>query len=411
MKRFLMIANEFPPIGGSGVQRSVKFAKYLPAAGYEPVVVCKAYSGGLKDETLLKDLPKTIKRYDLKSVDWVDAKGFIGKVKRAIGTRILTPDAEVIWYLQHRKTVLKILDQHDIKLVYSTSYPYSDHLMAAYIKKKRPDVKWVVDFRDEWTNNPYFKEKWWMRLRYPFERRMETMIVNSCNYLVTNTPFMLANFLKDTPSLADRSAFIPNGFDHDDFSEYQVSNQSNERFHLIYAGALYGRRKPDHVLQALHNLIVDGRIQKEKVSIEFIGNIHAHVMTALKERFQLESVLFTTGYMAHDALLKHMGHANLLVLIESEKNFYTGKVFEYIKLGVPILATVPPDGAAAQVITETETGDVIPVEDVPGIEALILERYQQWQKSELNYQPSYQAIERYGRKAQAQALAKCFDNA
>ncbi|RXV60054.1 glycosyl transferase [Fusibacter sp. A1] len=406
-----MIANEFPPIGGSGVQRSAKFAKYLPEFGYEPIIVTKKYCGGLYDESLLKDLPSDLKRHDLESTDWVNGKGFLGKVKRAVGTRIFIPDAEFFWYRKNRKHVLSLVDEFNITILYSTSYPYSDHLLAEYIKRKRPHVKWIADFRDEWTNNPYSTEKLWMRLRHPIERKLELGIVENCDFLITNTPFMLKNFITDTPDIAHHSTYIPNGFDHDDFADYRQSNQDNDRFHMVYSGALYGRRKPDHVLMALSELIGEGAIDRDRVSIEFIGNYHEHIMKGHADHFCLDGVMSVTGYMSHGDLLNHMGKANLLLLIESEKNFYTGKVFEYIKLNIPVLATVPIDGAAASVILDTNTGDVVNTEDVTAIKQSIHSRYVQWTQGEQRYEPDVDAIEKFSRKAQTEALAKCFKKA
>jgi glycosyltransferase involved in cell wall biosynthesis len=411
VKKVLIIANEFPPIGGAGVQRSAKFAKYLPAFNYEPIIVTKKYQAGLYDESLLKDLPTDLKRFNLESTDWVTGSGFVGKVKRAIGTRLFVPDAEYFWYRNNRKFVLSLVDEYNITIIYSTSYPYSDHLMGEYIKLKRPHVKWIVDFRDEWTNNPYSKEKLWMKLRHPLERKMERRITSNCDYLVTNTPFMLNNFIQDTPRLNYHSTFIPNGFDHDDFLEYKKSNEQNERFHMVYSGALYGRRKPDQVLQALSELLKEGTVDRDKVSVEFIGNYHEHIMKAHETKFELEGIMSVTAYMSHGLLLNHMGRANLLLLIESEKNFYTGKVFEYIKMEIPVLATVPVDGAAASVINDTATGDVVDIEDVYAIKQALKKRYVEWLEDKVVYEPNEEAINRFGRKAQTEALAKCFKDA
>jgi glycosyltransferase involved in cell wall biosynthesis len=410
VKNVLIIANEFPPIGGSGVQRSVKFAKYLPQEGYNPIVITKAYAGGLYDESLLKDLPSDLVRFDLPSVDLLNQPGLIGKIKRAIGTRVMVPDGEYFWYLKNRKRVLEILDQFAITLIYSTSYPYSDHLLGLYLKKKRPHMKWVVDFRDEWTNNPYHSEKWWMKVRYPLERRMELTIVNQCDYLITNTPFMLENFLRDTPSIKNRSAFIPNGFDESDFQSYTLCNQDNQQFVMMYSGALYGRRRPDFVLQALSELILEGTINKEDLRLDFIGNFKVANMESLMAFYKLQGLMHVTGYMKHNELLGHMAQANLLLLIESEKNFYTGKVFEYIKLGMPILATVPLDGAAASVVRDTNTGNVVDVEDVGAIKQSLIKYYSDWKRGKVEYAPNLEAIKAFSRQAQTNALAKCFDS-
>lgn len=410
MQKVMIIANEFPPIGGSGVQRSANLVKHLPAQGYQPVVISRAYTHGLYDDTLCRDLPQSAQIYRFASFDFLNRPGLVGKLLRFVATRLFIPDGELFWYLRNRKKTLKILDEQAIKIVYSTSYPYSDHLMARYIKKRRPDIRWVTDFRDEWTNNPYFEAQFYMRLRAPFERQMEADIVKCCDYLITNTPFMLANFLADASYKKQVACFIPNGYNEMDFVGYQLNNQYNERFRIIYMGALYGNRRPDHALQAISDLLTSGAIARDKLQLEFIGNYHQHIMQGLIDKYDLADVMSITPYMAHDALLKHMSQANLLLLIESEKNFYTGKVFEYIRMQIPILATVPVDGAAAQVVNETKTGSVVPFADVAAIGAALQSAYRSWQRGAVDFTPDQSAIARYSWQAHATSIASCFED-
>lgn len=409
MQKVMIIANEFPPIGGSGVQRSANLVKHLPEQGYQPIVVSKAYTHGLYDDTLCRDLPENAQIYRLPSFDFLNRSGLWGKLLRAMATRLFVPDGEVFWYLRNCKKALKILDEQAIKIVYSTSYPYSDHLMARYIKKRRPHIRWITDFRDEWTNNPYFEDQLYMRLRAPFERKMEGDIVKRCDYLITNTPFMLANFLADASYKKQAACFIPNGYNEMDFVDYQLNNQHNARFKIIYMGALYGNRRPDYALQAISDLITSGTIAKGELQLEFIGNYHQHIMQGLIDKYDLADVMSVTPYMAHDALLKHMSQANLLLLIESEKNFYTGKVFEYIRMQIPILATVPVEGAAAQVVNETQTGRVVPFADVDAIGVALLNAYRSWQSGDVDFTPDQTAIVRYSWQAHAASIARCFE--
>ncbi|HZK49472.1 MAG TPA: glycosyltransferase [Thermoleophilia bacterium] len=411
MNKLLMILNEFPPIGGSGVQRSTKFVKYLPAVGYAPYVVTRAYSGGLRDESLLKDLPEGLHRLDLERPDWVDGTGVIGRVRRLIGTRLMVPDAEVFWYLRHRERVLAWLDAEHIDLLYSTSYPYSSHLMALYLKRRRPHVAWVADFRDEWTNNPYSRDQLLKRLRFPAERRMEKAVVAGCDYLVANTPRMLENFVADTPGVRDRSAAIPNGFDPDDFADYAPRNQGNEKFRIVYAGALYGRRRPDYVLQALAELIASADVDPARLEVEFVGNIHEDRIRRLVAGDALDAVVKVTPYMAHGSLMGHLAAANVLLLIESEVNFATGKVFEYIRMGIPIVATVPLEGEAARVVRETRTGAAVDFADVAGIRDALAASYRAWCDGRASFAPEAAIIQRYSRRVQTEALGRCLEAA
>lgn len=155
MRKVLIIANQFPPMGGSGVQRSVKFVKHLRSFGYEPVVFTREVGNmPLKDETLLKDIPDGVKIYRTKPYECVEAKGIFRIPGKVLG-KFMIPDTARLWEHFSKKAVMDVIDKEGIDLIYTTSAPYSDHLLGLYIKKKRPDIKWVVDFRDEWTNNPY----------------------------------------------------------------------------------------------------------------------------------------------------------------------------------------------------------------------------------------------------------------
>lgn len=407
MTKLLIIANEFPPIGGSGVQRSTNLVKHLPQNGVKPYVVTKKYTHGLYDDTLLENIPEEVEIIRLESFDFVNRMGFIGKILRFIATRFFVPDPEVFWYKNNLKKVLNIIKKENIKYIYSTSYPYSDHLMARDIKEHVKDVKWITDFRDEWTNNPYFTEKLHYKIRYLFEKPMEKDIVKKCDYLITNTPFMLENFLKDTPEKKEKSTFIPNGYNEKDFENYEVKNQNNKVFKMTYMGALYGKRKPDYFLEALKDVIEEGRIDRDKIQIEFIGNYHTDVMEGLKSRYNLDGVMQIKSYMSHKDLLEYMSYSNLLILIESEKNFYTGKIFEYIRMGIPILATLPKDGAAASVIYQTNTGMVTSFEDVKEIKEKITYYYDRWLSGEISYQPKKEEIEKYSWNSHAQSILNC----
>lgn len=408
MKKILVIAAEFPPMGGPGVQRTAKFVKYLVREGYHPVVVTRKHDMGLKDFSLLQDLEKYT-RYDLSGHDWVNGKGLLGRMKYFLSTRLFFPDADVFWYRKHRRKVLEILKSEKIDWVYSTSYPYSDHLMGLFVKANNPLVKWVVDFRDEWTNNPYNQGHWHKKFRLLIERRMEKRVLKACDYLITNTPFMLENFINDTPELADHSTFIPNGFDEEDFQSYQIRNENNKKFKIVYVGSLYGRRIPDYFFEAIAQLKRENTVMTDSMEIEFIGNYHRKKMDLYIEQFDLQEVLIISDYVPHDQLLERVSFANALLLIEREKTFYTGKIFEYLKMGIPILATVPLDGAAASVINRTDTGIVVDAEDIHGIKNAVQKLYKDWKKNGTVYKPNEVAINTYSRKSQAKQLIQCFE--
>lgn len=410
MLKALIIANEFPPMGGSGIQRSSKFVKYLPQFEIEPVVVTKEYVGSLRDESLLKELPDHLKVFALPPYDMLHRKGIFALPFKAVGRFLMIPDAEFLWQRLNRKRVLEIIDREQIGTIYTTSFPYSSHLLGLYLKKKRPNIRWVVDFRDEWTNNPYYEDMPWMRFRLPIERKLEKQVCEKCDYFITNTPFMLKNFVKDAPVLEGKSTFIPNGYDGDDFVDFDQIKSAADRFTITYTGSLYGRRNLVEFFTAVDRLVKDGRIEIADLSIRIVGNIAPDVLEGFKNDYSLESCLTAYGYMAHRESIKKLYESHVLLLSMGSgkglENFYSGKVFEYIRVNRPILATVPFNGAAASIIRETGTGTVVDSEDIDGIEKAILSYYQAWKGGQIPHEPEWKAIEKYSRYEQTKALAQ-----
>lgn len=412
MEKVLIIANEFPPMGGAGVQRSIKFTKYLPEFGYEPIVVTKEYKGTLVDESLLHDLPKDLKIHRLKGYDLVNHKGIMRLPMKFIGLKMVSPDPEYFWYRMNRDKVAKLIEEEGIQLIYTTSFPYSSHLMGVYLKKKMPHLRWIVDFRDEWTNNPYHLDSLYMKLRLGAEKKMEYEVTSNCDYLVTNTPFMLKNFVKDNPRLENRSTFIPNGYDSDDFAGLENVQADKEKFVITYTGSLYGRRNLNEFLDGLKLAIDSGAIDKNDLEIRIVGNIYESVMNEYAKAYNLEGVMKQYGYLPHKESIEMLMKSQILLLVigsgKGSENFYTGKIFEYINVNRPILAIVPPKGAAAQVIEQTETGTVVGTEDIEGIQNSLIQYYTAWKNGGINHSPKWDEIQTFSRKKQTEQLSKIF---
>lgn len=418
MNKVLMVAYQFPPVGGSGVQRSAKFAKYLPSFGWEPVVLTRDNKKmTLRDESLLKELSPDIEiirtpAYDLTVLPWV-----LSKVGKFIAWKILVPDGEVLWMKNAVRACLERIKKGDIKAIYTTSYPYSDHLMGLEVKKHFPDLLWLADFRDEWTNNPYLFDKPHRVSRMKKEKEMEKEVLEKADILVTNTPIMKRNFVRLNPEfgLESKMHVIPNGFDTADFERLEKKNINNPLFTITYTGALYGRRKPDLFLEAVGNLVRMGKINKEKICIRFIGSFKHDVLQGLIKSNALVGAVETISYMEHEQCIKSMMESDALLLIEGggpgSEAFYTGKIFEYIQTGNPILAVIPEKGAAAELIRSTKTGIICDWADIKAIEEGFADMYNSWEKNECIISPDENEIARYDRKALTNSLADLLDRA
>lgn len=412
MEKVLIIANEFPPMGGAGVQRTTKFVKYLRDFGYEPVVVTKEHVADLTDKSLLSDIPEGIKIYRLKPYDTVNRKGILRIPMKFLGTRLLSPDSEYFWYRFNMDRVRDIIKKEGIRLVYTTSFPYSSHLMGLEIRRSLEGIRWIADFRDEWTNNPYHRDSVYKRIKFKGEKRMELSVTASCDYFITNTPLMLENFISDDSSLKERSTFIPNGYDEEDFQGLENRRDGKDKFVITYTGSLYGRRNLDEFMDGLKLLTDSGQVAKDDLEIRIVGNIYDKVIDAYAQKYNLEGQIKSYGYLPHKESIQMLFNSDIILLVigkgKGSRNFYTGKIFEYIRAHRPILAIVPQDGVAADVIRETRTGTVVDPEDIQGVSRAIREYYKDWKDGRTGHDPQWEMVRKYSRKSQTQRLANIF---
>jgi glycosyltransferase involved in cell wall biosynthesis len=416
MKKVLMIAYQFPPTGGSGVQRTVKFAKYLPGFGWEPVVLTReAGRMKLRDESLMREIPDGLEVIRTPPVDLTELPGPLSKVGKFVAWKLLIPDGEILWMRRALGIAARRLGKGDIDCIYTTSYPFSDHLLGLEAKRRFPGLPWVADFRDEWTNNPYYLDKPCHAWRRKREREMEKSVLAGAERLIANTPIMKRNFVEANPgiNLDKRMTVIPNGFDPDDFNGYRSSMPRNDRFTVTYTGSLYGRRKPDSFLKAVGNLVRLGTIHPDTIRIRFIGNIKRKPILGAIAKNGLRDIVEIIPYMEHAECIENMQKSDVLLLLEGGKGseaFYTGKLFEYIQARRPILALVPADGAAAELIRETMTGIVCGWEDVKCIEKGLSDLYGRWAGGRLEIEPDEREIMKYDRSVLTGMLASVFDD-
>lgn len=411
MKKVLMIAYQFPPMGGSGVQRSAKFAKYLERYGWNPTVLT-VEATGLQDDSLTEDLKHVeiirTKPYNLAALP--KPLNLIGKI---LTRKFFSPDAEWLWYKMNRKKVLRMIGEIAPDVLYTTSYPYSDHLMGYDIKKAYPEIPWVVDFRDEWMNNPYIWDMNYPKWRIRRETKMEHKVVTNCDFFITNTPLMLKSFQEDYP-LGDNYAVIPNGYDASDFEGINLKPENRQKLVMTFTGAMYGRRKPDPFLKALKLAIDEGVIDGERIEVNFVGSFTREHRERVTEILGSNKIVQFVSYLPHKKSIEFLMNSDVLLLIMDSgvgaEKFYSGKIFEYINTGKTIMGLVPVNGAAADVIRDTRTGIVADIQDLEGIKGAIVDIYERWNKNELAIEPNWEEIHQYDRILLTKKLSHIFDH-
>ncbi len=413
MKKVLIIANNYPPMGGPGVQRSCKFVKYLKEFDYESIVFTREMTKGLLDNSLFDDLPEH-KIYRTKAYDFTQWPGIFSLIGKVISRKLMIPDGDYLWQVKSFTKAVEVIEREKIDVIYSTSFPYSDHLLGMKLKKRFPKLTWVVDFRDEWTKNPYIIDMNYSNYRRKKEIKMETEVIDLCDGFIANTSYMLDNFLEDYKQLEGKSHVITNGFDDTDFERYDTNYIYRDDFKITYAGAMYGRRKPEKFFKAISNLFEKGLMDKSVIKIRLIGDMDINRIKGYISNCNLKDIVTMEDYLPHKEAIQALTESDVLLLLIGEgkgaKNFASGKIFEYINCNRPIIGVVPRVGAAADIIGETKAGVICETSSVEEIEAGVLELYNRWISKDLIRELNYSAINKYHRRQLTSKLAAIFDD-
>lgn len=436
-KKVLVIAYYYPPLSGSGVQRTLKFVKYLREFGWEPVVITVGKSNyPLKDRTLLKEIPNDLELHRIEEPKEIGSKvvselmnlynsilnnnlmeQYLEAIKHTNHiTDLLLPDSNILWANNVFKEIDKLIDFDSIDLIYTTSGPYSDHIIGYFLKKKY-DKPWVVDFRDEWTNNPYAeynKEGLLYQLHYD----MESNIINYADKVITVTPPSYDNYKEIFKVEDNRLVLITNGYDEKDFSKNEEKRLNpNKKFTITHNGLFYSIRTPETFLIALNNLIKKELVNKNEIRVNFSWTEDIERWEAIIKNLNLDGIVEFKGYMTHEESIDMCWESDLLLLVvgagERNKAVYTGKVFEYLRLCKPILSLSPKESIVEKMVIETKRGVNVEFEDIALIEEQILFFYNGWKENNIYGLDLAinDKITRYERRNLTLKLAREFDEA
>jgi glycosyltransferase involved in cell wall biosynthesis len=431
MKNVLIVAYIFPPLAGSGVQRTLKFVNYLRSFGWKPIVVT---TGQLNfpqiDFTLVDEIPKDIQVIringqdsltgdDIQNIikiydDLIKDKTILDDYLTLIsgGRAALVPDNCISWANNVIKQIDTLIDINKIDMIYTTSGPYSDHIVGYYLKKKF-NKPWVADFRDEWTNNAYSNvDK--QSLLYKVHYGMEETIVNFADAVIATTPLASYNYATIFDLPKEKVFTITNGYDEKDFEKIEMENLEikHDKFTIIHNGLLYLIRTPDTFLNAIHNLIQKGLIPREKIRVQFTGTKDDGKWEKYISDLKLDDIVEFSGYLSHKESLKKAASADVLLLIvgpgEKNKSMYPGKIFEYLRLGKPIISLSPIGGVVDELIKKTNRGYNVDFHDISAIEEAIYELYNKWNNNKLLKLPINSDIRQFERKELTRQLVSVF---
>ncbi len=429
----LMIPYYFPPSGGSGVQRTLKFVKYLPEFGCEPVVLtAKNADYPAYDQTLVKEIPKGVRVYRSKIIEpYAVYRKLTGKkMGEALDVSLLTlgakkrhlserfsewvrdaffvPDARIGWLPFAVEMGKKIIRRENIDLLYTTAPPYTTLLIGLFLKRAT-GLPWLVDFRDSWIGW-LTAPQWRPKLSRQLELWMERSVLREADRILVVSGGIKEDLLSRHPHLDDaRWVLLPNGYDTRDFENVPAPPKDN-RLTLTYTGSLYGPRNPHYLLLALKELFEEKPELRQQLKFKFIGRIGETILKELRQP-EFEGVFETLPYLKHKESVGHLlaGDVSLLIIDDApvNKGILTGKLFEYIGARRPILA-LAPEGNAAELIRRYRLGYVVHPKDVAGIKKVLSQLLENWQRGALQFEAKETDVRQFDRRRLAEKLAAIF---
>ncbi len=433
MKNILIIAYYFPPSGGPGVQRVLKYVQYLREFNYNPIVLT-VENGDFpaRDESLLEKIPKDIKVYRTRIYEPYDLYRFLtGKSKNTpvdvnvikkenqkiklsekfaeiIRSTFFIPDARIGWILTAYKKVLKIINDEKIDGIYTSSPPYTTSLIGRYAKRKT-GLAWIAGFRDPWTGFISAPKRWFLPKK--IDQQLEKTVFEEADLIEVAWIGIKKDALNKYPDL-DENKFIhiPNGFDSNDF-EY-INTPENKKFTITYTGSMYGRRNPYSLFKTIEMLVEENLISKNDFRIRLIGRFGNEIFEMINNASFKENIEII-NYLPHKQSIIELQRSDVLLLIVDEskesEEIVPGKVYEYLGVKKPIFAIGPEKGAIADLLSETNAGLIAHQSNIEKIKENLLNFYYKWKNKEILYNPNLNEINKYERKNAAKKLAELFN--
>jgi glycosyltransferase involved in cell wall biosynthesis len=383
-EKVLIITYYWPPSGGAGVQRWVKFAKYLPEYGWEPVILTvdpryAAYP--VTDSTMESELPSSLKVYRTKATDYFSFynkdrskiptagfaantdNSFMSKLGRFLRGNLFIPDPRRGWNKYAFSKACEIIGQFGIKHIITTSPPHSTQLIGLKLKKRFPEIKWIADLRDPWTDIYYYKQFYPTILSRAIDSSYEKKVLMEADKIIV-VGESLKNLYSGKINQSDKFKVITNGYDEEDFQSNLPEVPSV--FTITYVGTLSDIYPIEGFIEALEKFRAEGN----SFIVRFIGMVSFRQAELLKSKLK-DSELQFVPYVDHSRAIRYMLDSSVLLLIipdhQSNKSIITGKIFEYLASGRPVICLGPGDGDAADIITFAKAGEIFEYDEVAGI--------------------------------------------
>ncbi len=412
--KVLLITYYWPPAGGPGVQRWLKFVKYFKDFGIDPIVyIPENPTYPLEDASLLSEVPEgtTIIKQPIfepyrfaeifsKKESKTISKGIIAKSeKQSFVQRLLLyirgnffiPDARKFWIKPSVKFLEAYISKENVDVIITTGPPHSVHLIGKELKEKL-NVKWIADFRDPWTTIGYHNKLKLTKRSLAKHKQLEKEVLTCADRLTVTSYITKEEFEEITNQPV---SVITNGYDTEIVAEVKLDKE----FTISHIGSLLSGRNPEKLWQVLYDLTQENIDFSKAFKIRLVGAVSEDVLSSIKEA-GLSSFLDIKGYVSHKEAIEIQRSSQVLLLIEIDsdetKCIIPGKLFEYMVSKRPILAIGPKGADISKLIRETNSGNFFEYNEYNEIKKTVLTYFEKFQEHKLIAYT--QGIEKYSRR-------------
>ncbi|MDN3676564.1 glycosyltransferase family 4 protein [Flavobacterium paronense] len=421
-KKLLIITYYWPPAGGPGVQRWLKFVKYLSDFNIQPIVYIPEnptypiIDKGLESEVSEKAIilkNKIFEPYGLASffgknktkkissgiIPNKKKQSFLEKTLLWVRGNLFIPDARFLWVKPSVKYLKKYIEENHIDTIVTSGPPHSLHLIGLQLKKDL-NVKWFADFRDPWTTIGYHKALKLSSYAEKKHKALEKEVLTSADTIIVTSKTTKTEFEAITSKPIE---VITNGYDIEKIEKQTL----DEKFTLAHIGSFLSERNPKILWQALQELVSESADFKNDFRLKLIGATSQEVLDTIAS-FQLNDYVQNLGYVSHQEAVEHQRKSQVLLLIEinskATKSIIPGKLFEYMVSERPIIAIGPEGSDFAEIIITTNTGVFFTYDEKEKLKALLLKYYLEYQNQ--NLKVNTVGLQQYSRKKLTEQLAK-----
>ncbi len=419
-KKVLIITYYWPPAGGPGVQRWLKFVKYLPEFNIEPIVyIPENPNYPLVDESLVSEIPKTttilshlIKEpyklagiFSKKSsktiskgiISDVEKQGVIEKLMLYIRGNFFIPDARVSWVKPSMRYLSDYISKNNIETIITTGPPHSLHLIGLGLKESL-NIRWLADFRDPWTTIGYHKQLKLTKSSQKKHKTLEKQVLTSADHIIT-TSFVTKSQFKNITNRPIK--VITNGYDYETMDRFELDSM----FTIAHIGSLLSKRNPEVLWKVLSDLVKEDEGFAREFRLNLIGAVSDDVLESI-EKHNLRSSVNNVGYVSHKEAITFQKKSQVLLLIEIDSNdtkcIIPGKLFEYMVSNRPIIAIGPDESDVENIIKETNTGVYLGYHDYELLKTTILAHFKSFKNNSLQSHPI--GLQKYSRKKLTEQL-------